>query len=97
MTNYRFTFSAVAELRAAILYYEEQENELRTAFLDEVEATLQRILHNPNAWNPLYERSRCCRTHRLPFGLIYQIRTEEILITAVMDLRRDPQHWRDLL
>ena len=32
-----------------------------------------------------------------PFGLIYQIRTDEILITLVMDLRRDPTRWKDLL
>lgn len=35
--------------------------------------------------------------HRFPFGLIYQIRTNEILIVSVMDLRRDPTPWKDLL
>lgn len=32
-----------------------------------------------------------------PFGLIYQIRVDEILITSVMDLRLDPKSWKDLL
>jgi hypothetical protein len=97
MTHYRFTSAALTELRQAILYYEQRENGLGTIFLDEVEATVSRILQNPAAWQPLSPRTRRCRTHRFPFGLIYQIRSDEILITSVMDLRRDPASWNDLL
>jgi len=97
MTPYRFTSAALKELRQAIFYYEQRENGLGAAFLDEVEATLNRVLHHPTAWHPLSQRTRRCRTHRFPFGLIYQIRTDEILIVSVMDLRRDPARWKDLL
>jgi hypothetical protein len=97
MMHYRFTISALKELRQAILYYEERENGLGKAFLDEVEETIYRILLNPSAWHSLSTRTRRCRTHRFPFGLIYQIRSDLILITSVMDLRRDPARWKDLL
>lgn len=97
MTQYRFTSAALKELRQGILYYEGRENGLGATFLDEIEATLKRILQNPAAWHPLSPRTRRCRTHRFPFGLIYQIRTNEILVVSVMDLRRDPARWRDLL
>ena len=97
MTPYRFTSVALAELRQASLYYEYRENGLGAAFLDEIEVTLNRILQHPAAWHQLSARTRRCRTHRFPFGLIYQIRTDEILITSVMDLRRDPAKWKDLL
>ena len=97
MTRYRFTSSALKELTQAILYYEQRENGLGTAFLDEIEAAISRVLQNPTAWHQLSPRTRRCRTHRFPFGLIYQIRAEEILITSVMDLRRDPARWKDLL
>jgi plasmid stabilization system protein ParE len=97
MTNYRFTSAALAELRQSTLYYEEQENGLGVVFLDEIDAVVERILANPHAWHPLSPRTRRCRTHRFPFGLIYQIRSDEILITSVMDLRRDPARWRELL
>ena len=96
MKQYRFTSAALTELRQAILYYERRENGLGAAFLDEIEATLSRILSHPTAWHQLSPRTRRCRTHRFPFGLIYQIRTDEILVTAVMDLRRDPAKWNDL-
>ena len=97
MTRYRFTSSALTELTQAILYYEQRENGLGATFLNEIEATLDRVLQNPAAWHQLSPRTRRCRTHRFPFGLIYQIRADEILITSVMDLRRDPARWKDLL
>jgi hypothetical protein len=97
MTRYRFTSSALREMSEAILYYEQHENGLGAAFLDEVEATLERILLNPAAWHQLSLRTRRCRIHRFPFGLIYQTFSEEILITAVMDLRGDPSRWEALL
>lgn len=97
MTRYRFTSSALTELTQAILYYEQRENGLGTAFLDEIEAAISRILQNPAAWHQLSPRTRRCRTHRFPFGLLYQIRNDEILITSVMDLRRDPARWKDLV
>jgi plasmid stabilization system protein ParE len=47
MTQYRFTSAALTELRQATLYYEQRENGLGAEFLDEIEATLNRILHHP--------------------------------------------------
>jgi plasmid stabilization system protein ParE len=97
MTNYRFTASALGELTLATVHYEQEENGLGAIFLDEVDATVARILTNPHAWHPLSPRTRRCRTHRFPFGLIYQVRPDEILVVSVMDLRRDPTSWRHLL
>ena len=37
MTRYRFTSSALKELTQAIYFYEQRENGLGTAFLDEIE------------------------------------------------------------
>jgi plasmid stabilization system protein ParE len=96
MTKYRFTSAALSELREAALYYEQQQNELGAVFLDEINATIERIRLFPHAWHPMSARTRRRRTHRFPFGLLYQVRTDEIL-TAVMDLRRDPKRWRELL
>jgi len=97
MTKYRFTSAALSELREATLYYEQQEKGLGVKFLDEIDATIDRMLRFPRAWHPVSARSRRCRTHRFPFGLLYQVRPDGVLITAVMDLRRDPRRWRDLI
>jgi plasmid stabilization system protein ParE len=97
MTAYRFTSAALRELKQATLHYEEKENGLGGTFLDEVDSTIARLLANPTAWHPLSPRTRRCRTHRFPFGLLYQIRSSEILITSVMNLHRDPTSWKHLL
>ena len=97
MTKYRFTSAALSELREATLYYEQQEKGLGVKFLDEIDDAVDRIRRFPYAWHPVSARSRRCRMHRFPFGLLYQVRRDEILITAVMDLRRDPKRWRDLI
>jgi plasmid stabilization system protein ParE len=93
----RFTSTAERELREAIEFYEAAENGLGARFLDEVEAAIARIEGHPLAWTPLSARTRRCRTHRFPYGLFYQIRTDEILVLSVMDLRRDPKRWEDYL
>ena len=45
MKQYRFTFAALTELRQAMLYYEQRENGLGTAFLNEIEATLDQFFN----------------------------------------------------
>jgi len=95
MTKYRFTSAALFELKESALYYEQKENGLGTIFLNEIDATVERILRFPRSWHPMSARTRRCRTHRFPFGLLYQVRSNEILITAVMDLRCDPKRWRE--
>ena len=97
MTKYRFTSAALSELKEALAYYEHEQTGLGLRFLDEIDSAVDRVLRFPYAWHPVSARSRRCRTRRFPFGLLYQIRTEEILITAVMDLRRDPRRWRGLI
>jgi plasmid stabilization system protein ParE len=97
MTKYRFTSAALSELTEATLHYEQEKGGLGTVFLNEIDAIVERIVRFPRAWHPLSARTRRCRTHRFPFGLLYQVRPDEILITAVMDLRRDPKRWRELL
>jgi len=69
MTKYRFTSAALSELLEATVYYEQKETGLGAMFLDEIEATVDRIVRFPHAWHPLSARSRRCRTHRFPFGL----------------------------
>jgi plasmid stabilization system protein ParE len=95
--NAQFTSSAETELQEAVAFYEAAENGLGARFLDEVEAVVARILAHPEAWTQMSRRTRRCRTHRFPYGLFYPIRSDEILIVSVMDLRRDPKRWEQYL
>jgi len=93
----RFTSAALSELKEASEYYESQQRGIGADFLKEIEAATERIQSNPSAWAPLSKRLRRCRTHRFPFGLLYHIKPEEILILAVADLRRNPTRWERYL
>jgi len=48
----------------------------------------------PKAWSPLDDKFRRCRTARFPFGLIYTIEEDHILVVSVMHLHRHPDSWR---
>ncbi len=92
--SYRFTSMALNELKQAAVDYEKKDKGLGLRFFTEVDQTLRRILASPEAWRPLSPRTRRCLVHHFPFGVLYQIRSTEILIVSVMDLRRDPTKWK---
>ena len=89
-----FLSPAKDELTEAITYYNGQSEGLGYEFAAEIKKTLERIVHYPNAWFKLSSRTHRCRTNRFPYGVIYQIRKETILILAVMHLSREPETWK---
>jgi plasmid stabilization system protein ParE len=93
----RFLKAAREELREAVRYYDAQRPGLGTVFRDEVRATVERIKALPDAWHPLSANTRRCRTHRFPYGVIYQPRGHEIVIVAVAHLHQEPGRWKDRL
>ena len=93
----RFLSTAELELKEAMEFYEAAREGLGAVFLAEIEAAVNLIQAHPLAWTALSSRTRRCRTSRFPFGLFYQVRSDEILIVSVMDLRRDPKRWEQFL
>jgi plasmid stabilization system protein ParE len=93
----KFLAPAQAELMEAVAYYESQKQGLGSQFAEEVKRTIQRILQYPEAWSPISKRTRRCRTNKFPYGVIYQVRGEVLLIVAVMHLHREPRAWKDRL
>jgi len=92
--TYRFLPPAAHEVREAARYYEEKVPGLGFDFIAEVRAAIRRILAHPGAWCVLDTDFRRCRTARFPYGLIYRIAEEDILIVSVMHLHRHPETWR---
>jgi hypothetical protein len=92
-----FLSIAEMELKSAIDYYNEQSEGLGFELAYEVRKTIERIIQFLDAWPKLSKRTRRCRCKRFPYGVIYQIRENLILIIAVMHLHKKPGYWKDRL
>ena len=57
-------------------------------------ATIARVIQYPDAWFEMSENSRRCLVNRFPYGLIYQIKANELRIIAVAHLHRRPNYWK---
>ncbi len=95
--TFSFLEAARDELNETVACYDTQRDGLGQEFADEVENTIRRIVNHPNAWTRLTPTTRRCRTDRFPYGVVYTIRDQEVLIVAVMHLRRKPGYWQDRL
>lgn len=93
----RFLEAAQRELDEAVEYYNAEVPELGQAFLLEVLTVLEQVRQFPNAWHPLSSNTRRCRLRRFPYGVVYAIGTEEIIVVALTHLHREPQYWRTRL
>jgi len=95
--NYSFHPEAKKEFLEEINYFEDCRAGLGLEFSKEVFSTIQRIIYFPLAWSEFSQNTRRCLTNRFPFGVIYQIVDEEIIIIAVMQLNREPDYWKKRL
>jgi hypothetical protein len=93
----RILSCAEAEIVEAVAYYNDQCPGLGFEFAAEAKATLGRIADFPDAWPPFSLRSRRCLLNRFPYGILYCQHQDEILVLAVMHLKRASKHWRTRL
>jgi plasmid stabilization system protein ParE len=91
--KYVFHPQARREFNQAIDYYQSCKKGLGKDFAKEVYEAIQRIMAFPEAWTLLSAHTRRCLTQQFPFGVIYQVLTDRILIVAVAHLNRKPDYW----
>ena len=93
--TYSYHPDARKELDEATDYYDQIDPELGDDFLKEINDCISRVLRFPNTWPKLRGNVRRCRTHRFPYGLIYELDDEHVFILAVMHSSRKPNYWAD--
>lgn len=91
-----FLQPAQYELDDAVDYYNAQVPDPGRAFLLEVLASLERVCHFPDAWHPFSQHARRCQLSRFPYGIIYAIENEMVLVIAIGHLHRSPEYWHNL-
>ena len=83
------------ELAEAVDYYNDQCPGLGYEFAAEVQRSFERIRHHAMAWPVFSARARRILLDRFPFGILFQVRGDEILVGAIMHLKRDPTRWQE--
>ena len=91
--DFKFHPEAEKELNQAIDYYEETKSHLGLEFASEIYATIHRIIEFPTAWQVMTSKTRRCLTNRFPFGVIYYIKEDCLIIVSIMHLNRKPNYW----
>ena len=61
--------------------------------LDEAVHVFGLIQQFPLAWHPLSANTRRCRLKRFPYGVIYAVEANKILVLAIAHLHRKPGYW----
>jgi hypothetical protein len=86
-------------MTAAARYYQAQSTGLGTEFLAEGEGerTIAAIVSHPKAAPKVKPDIRRRLLKRFPFGILYATTVDEIVVLAVMHLRRRPGYWQDRL
>ncbi len=92
--NYRFHPEALAEYQEAASYYGERDTVLAGRFIEAVEDAVRRIVEAPQRWQVLEEDVRRCLTRVFPYGVLFTIEPEFVLIVAVMHTSREPGYWK---
>ena len=93
--NVRLLPAAQSELDEAIHWYAQQAPGLGDSFLVEFLRTIRLIERHPQGWHPLSIDTRRCRLRRFPYGVIYSLDAQGILVVAVAHLHRRPAYWQD--
>ena len=90
---------ARAEVRSAVLWYDEQRPGLGDEFIDEVSASLDRIAGSPESY-PAWPCTRAAEPlirkatiQRFPHVIAFEKHEQHVLVLAVAHARRRPLYW----
>ena len=92
--KFEFHPEALAEYQHAGHYYARQQPGLDRRFVASVEEAIHSILGNPLRWR-CYDRDvRRCLTKIFPYGVLYTVESDFVLIVAVAHGSREPGYWK---
>ena len=90
-----FLPEAEQEMFEAARYYESQTAGLGIDFLSEAQRAVDSIAEMPITWPAIEGDLRRRLVRRFPFGILYRIESDKIVVVAVAHLRRKPGYWKE--
>lgn len=93
----RFLAMAQKELDDAVTWYIQQAPHVGLEFLNEVDRAVRRSISFPMSSPEIETGMRRCLLARFPYGLIYGVDGNTIVVVALAHLHRNPRYWVDRL
>lgn len=82
--------SALRDLQEGFLFYERKEPGLGSYFMDTLFSDIDSLQLFGGIHSMHFGRFHRLLSKRFPYAVYYQTRDEEVLVRAVLDLRRNP-------
>ena len=92
--NFEFHPEALEDYQEASRYYAERNSQLARRFIQSIEDAISRVVDSPERWRIIDEDVRRCLTRVFPYGILYTIESDYVLIVAVMHCSREPGYWK---
>ena len=86
--------AAVADIEAAVEWYEDRRAGLGGEFLRAVRATLAAVERTPEQFGMAREPIRRAVLRRFPYALFYIVEPDTVVVIACLHARRDPHVWQ---
>jgi len=80
----RILSCAEREFAEAVDFYNAERPGLGYELAEEVRRTLDRISAFPEAWPIFSRRTRRCIVRRFPYGVLYQVRSDCVLVVGLL-------------
>jgi plasmid stabilization system protein ParE len=93
MNKIYFTNEALFDIEAVVLWYEQQRIGLSYDFELCLEAGIEEVLRNPEAFQKRYKQVKIKFILRFPYGIHYIFIENEITVIGVFHTSRSPKNW----
>ena len=90
-----FSVFAAKELDDAVDWYEDIQVGLGSRFGRTIHDTLSRILKHPKLNSEISKGIYRAIVKKFPYGIIYSIEDDEIIVLAIAHFHRKPNYWQD--
>ena len=97
MYKIHFVKEALFDIEDIVLWYEEQRIGLSYDFELCLEAGVDAILRNPDAFQKKYKNIKVRFISRFPYGIHYRFEKNEIVVIGVFHTSRSPKNWSNRL
>jgi toxin ParE1/3/4 len=85
------------EYREAAAFYEARQVGLGAAFTREIEGAIDQILQTPERFRFMEQDVRRCLARTFPYGILYTVERDLVLIVAIAHGSRDPGYGQERL